>query len=46
MSTLRAPKTLTVNSAWLLKSASIYEYTHISVSSLVVAFDDAKGKKG
>ena len=46
MTTLRSTKTLAVTSPLLSKAASIYEYTHISVSSLIVAFDDAKAKRG
>jgi hypothetical protein len=46
MTTLHSPKTLAAASPLLSKAASIYEYTHISVSSLIVAFDDAKAKRG
>lgn len=46
MTTLRSPQTLAIISPLLSKAASIYEYTHISVSSLIVAFDDAKAKRG
>lgn len=35
-----------VKSVLLAKPALIYEYTHTSASSLVVAFDDAKAKRG
>jgi hypothetical protein len=46
MTALRAPATVSATSALLSKSALIYEYTHISVSSLIGAFDDAKAKRG
>jgi len=36
----------TVKSSLLRRPALIYEYTHASASSLVVAFDDAKAKRG
>lgn len=38
--------TVAVSSPLLSKTASIYEYTHTSASSLLTAFDDAKSKRG
>jgi len=40
------PSTITPKSGLLGKSASIFEYTHASATSLVAAFDDAKAKRG
>lgn len=42
----KAAKTLIVSSPLLAKAALIYQYTHASASSLLVAFDDAKAKRG
>lgn len=44
--TLKTPSTVSVRSPRLEKAALIFEYTHISVSSLLLAFDDAKAKRG
>ncbi|MDA8347419.1 MAG: HEPN domain-containing protein [Pseudomonadota bacterium] len=48
MTTLHCPNTISVlpPSNILSKSASIYQYTHIAVSALIMAFDDAKAKRG
>lgn len=46
MTELNTDSTATVRSALLSKAASIYQYTHTAVSSLLVAFDDAKSKRG
>lgn len=46
MTTFTTPKSVVTKSVLLTKSASIYEYTHASASSLVKAFDDAKAKRG
>jgi hypothetical protein len=46
MTSLSAPTSLSAASSLLSKSVTIYEYTHISVSSLIHAFDDAKAKRG
>ena len=44
--TFQAAKTLTVSSPLLAKAALIFQYTHTSASSLLIAFDDAKAKRG
>ena len=41
-----AAKTLSVSSPLLAKAALIFQYTHTSASSLLIAFDDAKTKRG
>jgi hypothetical protein len=46
MTRFTTPKTITPESSLLGKSASIFEYTHASATSLVAAFDDAKIKRG
>lgn len=46
MTSLTTPSTLQVASTLLRKPALIFEYTHASASSLIVAFDDAKTKRG
>jgi hypothetical protein len=46
MTSLATPPTVNLLSALLSKSASIFQYTHASASSLIVAFDDAKEKRG
>jgi plasmid stability protein len=46
MSALNAPKTVTTTKDETLKAATIYEYTHISASSLLSAYDLARAKRG
>ena len=46
MTDFNTPKQASVASSQLAKTASIFEYTHTSASSLLIAFDDAKAKRG
>jgi len=46
MTAFTTARTLTISSPLLAKPASIFEYTHGSASSLLLAFDDAKAKRG
>jgi len=46
MTKFATPSTITPKSGLPGKSASIFEYTHASATSLVAAFDDAKAKRG
>ena len=46
MTEFNTPRQVSVTSSQLAKTASIFEYTHTSASSLLIAFDDAKAKRG
>lgn len=46
MSALSTPSKIAAKSKLLGKSASIFQYTHASATSLVAAFDDLKAKRG
>jgi hypothetical protein len=46
MTAFKTSSSLTTKSKLLAKASSIYSYTHQSASSLLVAFDDAKAKRG
>jgi hypothetical protein len=46
MISLSTSSSLAPSSTLLAKAASIFEYAHASASSLLVAFDDAKKKRG
>jgi hypothetical protein len=46
MTAFNAANTVTTNVPLLAKAALIYQYTHTAASSLLMAFDDAKQKRG
>jgi hypothetical protein len=46
MTTFSAKSSVRTKSELLSKAALIYEYSHTAASSLLVAFDDAKAKRG
>jgi hypothetical protein len=46
MTSLNTSSSFAPSSDLLAKAASIFEYAHASASSLLVAFDDAKAKRG
>ena len=46
MTRFNSGESIQAKSPLLGKASSIYEYTHASASSLLIAFDDAKAKRG
>lgn len=46
MNKLTVTKTTNTKSDALVKASAIYQYTHISASSIIDAFCDAKAKRG